>query len=1096
MQAGSSCNSISASARSGCWNLHARSRRSGPCRIMTGRSSCSSGRSASSPGGGTAATSPATTSLPARRTNRSCGSIASGAAKEDGICTAFSPEAVFSPLPAYAELHCLSNFTFLRGASHPEELVRRAAGLGYSALAVTDECSLAGAVRAHVAAKDVGLPLVIGSEIRLQDGPRLVLLATDREGYGNLSELITRGRRRTKKGSYSLCWDDLDGGLPGCLVLLVPDGKRDVEHARSIAERFAGRAWIAAELLQGPDDRARLAGLREQGKIYGLPLAAAGDVHMHVRSRRPLQDTLTAIRLRTPVHACGHALFPNAERHLRLRMRLAQIYPAELLAETVRIAERCRFSLEELRYEYPEELVPEGETPSSHLRMLTEEGLARRFPAGAPQKIRDLVERELSLIAGLRYEAFFLTVQDIVRYARSQGILCQGRGSAANSAVCYLLGITEVNPTKQELLFERFISKERNEPPDIDVDFEHQRREEVIQYVYRKYSRERAALAATLITYRPKSALRDAGKALGLDARRVDRIAKSIAWWDDRKELASRLRDAGFDPASPVMQRLTALACTLLGFPRHLSQHVGGFVISRGALAQLVPIENAAMPERSVIQWDKDDLENLGLLKVDVLALGMLSAIRRGLDFVNDLRGSAITMDSLLREEDPVVYEMMRHADTIGVFEIAIVRPGPIQGDMVHPYLRRRSGREPIDYPNDAVKKVLERTCGVPIFQEQVMQLAVVAADFTPGEADQLRRAMAAWSRKGGLEPFQKKLMEGMRKNGIPAEFAERIYRQILGFGEYGFPESHSVSFALLAYVSAWLKRHEPAAFLAALLNSQPMGFYTPSQLVQDARRHGVEVRPVDALASEWDCTLEAGTDALAVRLGFLLVQGLSKTGAERIVAARRDRLFDSVEDLARRAELNRHDLKCLAAAGAFEALSGHRRHAFWQVAGIETGAHILRDAPVAETPAILPRPTEGENLVADYASTGLTVGRHPLALLRAHLSRMRFANAGELKLLPGGTRARAAGIVTGRQRPSTASGTVFVTLEDETGYVNVIVWTHLIERQRRELLGARLMGVEGVLEREGEVMHLVARRLSDHSALLGKLDTASRDFH
>ena len=1068
---------------------------------------------------------------------------------------------MISPLPAYAELHCLSNFTFLRGASHPEELVKRAAGLGYSALAITDECSLAGVVRAHVAAKDAGLPLVIGSEIRLQDGPRLVLLATDREGYGNLADLITRGRRRTKKGSYSLDWSDLDGGLPGCLVLLtfphpcpLPEGEGEklIQHARGVAERFPGRGWIAAELLQGPDDRARLAGLRELGKACGLPLAAAGDVHMHVRSRKPLQDTLTAIRLGTPVHACGHALFPNAECHLRLRMRLAQIYPAELLAETVRIAERCRFSLDELRYEYPEELVPAGETPASWLRKLTGEGLQRRFPEGASQKIRDLVERELSLIAELRYEPFFLTVEDIVRYARSRGILCQGRGSAANSAVCYLLGITEVNPAKQELLFERFISKERNEPPDIDVDFEHQRREEVIQYIYRKYGRERAALAATLITYQPKSALRDAGKALGLDIRQVDRIAKSVAWWDDRKELAARLRDAGFDPASPVMRRLTALACALLGFPRHLSQHVGGFVISRGALAHLVPIENAAMPERSVIQWDKDDLENLGLLKVDVLALGMLSAIRRGLDFVNDLRGGAITMDGLLREEDPAVYEMMRHADTVGVFqiesraqmsmlprlkpkhfydlviEIAIVRPGPIQGDMVHPYLRRRSGREPIDYPNDAVRKVLERTCGVPIFQEQVMQLAVVAADFTPGEADQLRRAMAAWRRKGGLEPFQKKLMDGMRKNGIPAEFAERIYRQILGFGEYGFPESHSVSFALLAYVSAWLKRHEPAAFLAALLNSQPMGFYTPSQLVQDARRHGVEVRPVDVCSSEWDCTLETtpaaalppllveegknpsppckggvpvaqaegGVVQPAVRLGFRLVQGLSQAGAERIVAARRNSAFDNVENLARRAELNRHDLKCLAAAGAFEALSGHRRHAYWQVAGIETGAHLLRDAPVAETPAILPPPTEGENLVADYASTGLTLGRHPLALLRPHLSRLRFAAAEEIRLLPSGSPVRAAGIVTGRQRPGTASGTVFVTLEDETGCLNVIVWRDLTERQRRELLGARLMGVEGVLEREGEVMHLIARRLTDHSALLGELVTASRDFH
>jgi len=1048
-------------------------------------------------------------------------------AKADGICTAFSPEAVYSPLSAYAELHCLSNFTFLRGASHPEELVKRAAGLGYSALAITDECSLAGAVRAHVTAKEVGLPLVIGSEIRLQDGPRLVLLATDREGYGNLAALITLGRRRTKKGSYSLDWSDLDSGLPGCLVLLtfphpcpLPKGEGE-KHARSVAKRFAGRAWIAAELLQGPDDRARLAALRELGKAYGLPLVASGDVHMHLRSRRPLQDTLTAIRLRTAVQACGHALHPNAERHLRLRMRLAQIYPADLLAETVRVAERCRFSLEELRYEYPEELVPEGETPASWLRKLAEEGLQRRFPAGASQKIRDLMERELSLIAELRYEPFFLTVHDIVRYARSRGILCQGRGSAANSAVCYALGITEVNPVKQELLFERFISKERNEPPDIDVDFEHQRREEVIQYVYDKYGRERAALAATLITYQPKSALRDVGKALGLDALQVDRIAKSIAWWDDRRELVARLRDSGFDPGSPVMRRLVGLASALLGFPRHLSQHVGGFVISRGALARLVPIENAAMPERSVIQWDKDDLENLGLLKVDVLALGMLSAIRRALDFVNEMRSSTITMDSLLREEDPAVYEMMRHADTIGVFqiesraqmsmlprlkpehfydlviEIAIVRPGPIQGDMVHPYLRRRAGTDPIDYPNEAVRRVLERTCGVPIFQEQVMQLAVVAAGFTPGEADQLRRAMAAWRRKGGLEPFRKKLMDGMRKNGIPAEFAERIYRQILGFGEYGFPESHSVSFALLAYVSAWLKRHEPAAFLAALLNSQPMGFYTPSQLVQDARRHGVEVRPVNALASEWDCTLETSADANpAVRLGFLLVQGLSQAGAERIVGARRERLFDSVRDLARRAELNRHDLKCLAAAGAFEPLSGHRRHAFWQVAGIETGAHILRDAPVAETPAVFPPPTEGENLVSDYASTGLTQGRHPLALLRAHLARLRFATADELKLLPGGTPARAAGIVTGRQRPSTASGTVFVTLEDETGYVNVIVWRDLTERQRRELLGARLMGVEGVLEREGEVMHLIAKRLTDHSALLGKLATPSRDFH
>jgi len=1027
---------------------------------------------------------------------------------------------MYSPLPAYAELHCLSNFTFLRGASHPEDLVSRAAALGYTALALTDECSFAGAVRAHVAAKSIGLPLIIGSEMQLRDGPKLVALATDREGYGQLSSLITRGRIGSKKGSYSLSRADLDD-LSRCLALLIPDGRRDAEHARFVAGRFPGRAWIAAELLCGPDDRSRLAALRDLGKSAGLPLVAAGDVHMHLRSRRALQDTLTAIRLRMPVRACGHALHPNAERHLRLRMRLAQLYPPELLAESVKLAERCSFSLDELRYEYPEELVPRGETPASWLRKLTEEGLQKRFPGSISQKTRDLVERELALIAELRYEPFFLTVHDVVAFARGRGILCQGRGSAANSAVCYALGVTEVNPAKQELLFERFLSRERNEPPDIDVDFEHQRREEVIQYIYGKYGRDRAALAATLITYRPKSALRDAGKALNLDPRQVDAIAKSIAWWDDRRELAARLREAGFNPMSPVMRRLMALAHALLGFPRHLSQHVGGFVISRGPLAQLVPIENAAMPERSVIQWDKDDLESLGLLKVDVLALGMLSAIRRALGFVNGLRRNAISMDSLLLEEDPAVYEMIRHADTIGVFqiesraqmsmlprlgpkhfydlviEIAIVRPGPIQGDMVHPYLRRREGKEPVDYPNDAVKKVLERTLGVPIFQEQVMQLAVVAADFTPGEADQLRRAMAAWKRKGGLEPFQKKLIEGMRRNGIPEEFADRIYRQILGFGEYGFPESHSVSFALLAYVSAWLKRHEPAAFLAALLNSQPMGFYTPSQLVQDARRHGVEVLPVDVTASEWECAIEPlPSSRPAVRLGFLMVQGLAEAAAKRIVEARARGPLESMDELAHRAALERRDLRCLAAAGALAPLAGHRREAHWSVAGVDTGRHILAGAPVAEARPELAPPTEGESLLADYASTGLTLGRHPLALLRARLARMRFATAEELKRLPSGAHARAAGIVTGRQRPGTASGTVFVTLEDETGYVNVIVWPRLVEAQRRELLASMLMGVEGTLEREGEVMHLVAKRLSDHSELIGSLQVDSRDFH
>jgi error-prone DNA polymerase len=1025
-----------------------------------------------------------------------------------------------SVLPAYAELHCLSNFSFLRGASHPEELVTRAHQLGYSALALTDECSFAGVVRAHAAAKECGLPLILGSEIRLDYGPQLVLLATGREGYGNLSELITRGRRRGVKGRYILETKDLDQGLPGCLALLVPGAVPDISQARWLAERFAGRAWIAVELLCGPDDRARLAALRELGAVSGLPLAAAGDVHMHVRSRRRLQDTLTAIRLAKPLALCGHALYPNAERHLRLRLRLANLYPRELLAETVRIAARCTFSLASLRYEYPEEIVPPGVTPSGHLRTLTAAGLARRFPAGVPDKVQALVEHELALIAELGYEPYFLTVHDIVSFARARNILCQGRGSAANSAVCYALAITEVDPGRMSMLFERFISRERNEPPDIDVDFEHQRREEVIQYIYAKYGRERAALAATVIRYRPKSAIRDCGKALGLELAQVERLAKSLSWWDRRQNLPERLCEAGFDPASPTIARLLALVDALIGFPRHLSQHVGGFVIARGPLSRLVPIENAAMIDRSVIQWDKDDLDALGLLKVDVLALGMLSAIKRALALIGQQQGAAFAMSNV-PAEDAEVYAMIQQADTVGVFqiesraqmsmlprlkpenfydlviEVAIVRPGPIQGGMVHPYLRRRQKLDPVSYPSEAVRGVLERTLGIPIFQEQVMQLAVVAAGFTPGEADRLRRSMAAWKKKGGMEHFEQRLIDGMLARGYAREFAERIFQQILGFGEYGFPESHSASFALLVYVSAWLKRHHPAAFLAALLNSQPMGFYAPAQLVQDARRHDVGVRPVDVLASDWECTLESKADgAPAVRLGFLMVKGLSEAGAARIVRARAQGGFASVEELMRRAQLDKHELKCLAASNALVRIAGHRRLAYWQVAGVDTARHLLSDATIHETAPQLAAPSEGDGLVADYASLGLTLGRHPLALLRARLKRMRLATAREVRESAHGSAVRAAGIVIGRQRPDTTSGVVFVTLEDETGCVNVIVWRDLGERQRRELLSAQLMAVYGSVERVGAVVHVIARRLADHSELLGRLGTKSRDFH
>ncbi|HET7199124.1 MAG TPA: error-prone DNA polymerase, partial [Burkholderiales bacterium] len=811
-------------------------------------------------------------------------------------------------LPDYAELHCLSNFSFLRGASHPEELVERAKALGYRALAITDECSFAGAVRAHLAAKQAGLQLVLGTEITLDDGVKLVLLATGRASYGALCSLITTGRRRGRKGAYTLMRPDVEA-LAGRGVLVVWVPGEDLSAAGWLAGRFAGAAWIAAELHCGPDDHAKLDSLKRLSRETGLPLVAAGDVHMHLRSRRPLQDVLTAVRLKRTVAACGQALFPNAERSLRLRMRLAQLYPAPLLAESVAIAARCRFSLEELRYEYPEELVPAGHTPDSWLRRLAGEGLARRFPGGAPERVKALAEHELALIAELAYAPFFLTVHDLVDYARRQGILCQGRGSAANSVVCYALGITEVDPARMSTLFERFLSRERNEPPDIDVDFEHERREEVIQYVYRKYGRDRAAIAATVICYRAKSAVRDVGRALGVPAEELDATAKGFAFWDRR-----------LPPASQWLE----LAQMLRGFPRHLSQHTGGFVISRGPLRELVPIENAAMPERTVIQWDKDDLEALGLLKVDVLALGMLTAIRKALQMLGT------SMDQV-PAEDPAVYEMIRKADTMGVFqiesraqmsmlprlapacyydlviEVAIVRPGPIQGGMVHPYLRRRRGEEPVSYPSDAVRQVLERTLGVPIFQEQVMQLAMVAAGFSPGEADRLRRSMAAWKKRGGLEHFEEKLKRGMQANGYSAAFADSIYRQILGFGEYGFPESHSASFALLVYVSSWLKRHHPAAFCAALLNSQPMGFYAPAQLVQDARRHGVEVRPPDVNASEWDCTLEDG----ALRLGLRMVRGLAEAAGKRIASLRP---HEDVDALSRRAQLNRKDLRLLAA--------------------------------------------------------------------------------------------------------------------------------------------------------------------------------------
>jgi len=1024
--------------------------------------------------------------------------------------------------PRYAELHAVSNFTFLRGASHPEELVERADALGYTALALTDECSVAGAVRAHGAARGRDLKFIVGAEFRLTDGPALVALAASRRGYARLCRLITRGRRNAEKGAYRLQREDLEDGLPDCLVLWLPG--RDLggsRHGDWFAGLFPGRCWIAAELAADGLDRPRLDGLGRLARRTGLPLVAAGDVHMHRRGRRALQDTLTAIRLKVPVAEAGFALHPNGERHLRSRSRLGEFYPPALLSETIAVAERIDFSLDELAYEYPRELVPAGHTAASWLAHLTEEGMTRRWPHGAPRKVRDLVQHELALIADLAYEPYFLTVHDIVAWARSRGILCQGRGSAANSAVCFCLGITEVDPERMSTLVERFISKERDEPPDIDVDFEHERREEVIQYIYAKYGREHAALAATVITYRPRSAMRDVGKALGLSSLQTDRLARAMQWWDGSHVDPERVREAGLDPDSPVMRRLLALVRELIGFPRHLSQHVGGFVISDGPLEELVPVENAAMEGRTVIQWEKDDLEELGLLKVDVLGLGMLTAIRRCFDLVCDFDGRELDLAGV-PAEDPAVYDMISAADTMGVFqiesraqmamlprlrprcyydlviEVAIIRPGPIQGDMVHPYLRRRSGEESVSYPSEEVRGVLERTLGVPIFQEQVMELAVVAAGFTPGEADRLRRAMAAWKRRGGLGPFEDKLKAGMRERGYGEQFAEQIFNQIQGFGEYGFPESHSASFALLVYVSAWLKCHEPAAFLCALLNSQPMGFYAPSQLVQDAVRHGVEVRPVDVNASREESSLERRDDGTAaVRLGFDRVKGLAAAAAESLVAARESGgRFGSVQDLAERAGLDRAALSALAAAGALAALAGHRFRARWDVAGVEAPEGLFRSMTRYEALPLLARPAEGQDVRADYESLGLTLGRHPMALLRQRFRRRRYIAAEELPAAGHGTRVRVAGLVVTRQRPGSASGVTFVTLEDETGQINLVVWKATAEAQRRALLSARLMGVEGEVQIEGEVIHVIARRLTEHNGLLGSLAVRSRDFH
>jgi error-prone DNA polymerase len=1107
-------------------------------------------------------------------------------------------------MTAYAELQVTTNFSFLHGGSHPEELVLQASALGLSAVAVTDRNTLAGVVRAHIQAKEVGIKLLVGARLDLSCGNSLLCFPIDRAAYGRLSRLLSLGRRRAVKGECILHASDLEEYAEGQIVIALPlalgRGERgegedlgadsaadnhsklsrpspsppapspqgEGEFLAHIARLFPGRAYLGAQCLYRGDDDARLAARARLSAEHGLPLVATNDVHYHVPERRPLQDVLTCIREHVTLDEAGFRLFANAERHLKSPAEMARLFAnhSEAVTRTAEIAARIRFSLDELRYEYPVEPVPEGRTGQQELERLAWIGAAERYPHGVPEKVKALVAHELALIAQLDYAPYFLTVYDIVREAKSRGILCQGRGSAANSAVCYVLGITAVDPGRVDLLFERFVSAERKEPPDIDVDFEHERREEIIQYIYEKYGRDRAGLAATVICYRGRSAIREVGKALGLSLDTVDQLAKNIWGWGEediplalpagRSEqvqstslddpsagegLGRGGRGEGEDldvesdadddsdlsthsPSPPApsprgegerMRRAMALAKELHGFPRHLSQHVGGFVITKSRLDEVVPIENAAMENRTVVEWDKDDLDALGILKIDVLGLGMLTCIRKGFELLSTHYGKHHTLASV-PAEDPAVYDMLCKADSIGVFqvesraqmsmlprlaprkfydlviEVAIVRPGPIQGDMVHPYLRRREGKETVSYPSKVLEDVLSKTLGVPLFQEQAMKIAIVAAGFTPSESDKLRRAMATFKRSGTIGYFRDKMIAGMLERGYERDFAERCFQQIEGFAEYGFPESHAASFALLVYVSAWMKCHYPDVFAAALLNSQPMGFYAPAQIVRDARDHGVEVRPVDVNSSDWDNTLEPGTHGMALRLGFRQVRGLGEEPLKQLVAARGNG-FPDPRTVWRRTGLSPRILERLAEADAFASMGLKRREALWAArilgpAPLPLFAAAQEDEQANDPAATLPAMTLGEEIVEDYTAIHLSLRAHPLELLRQHLETQRVTPNAALSTIANDRRVTVAGLVIVRQRPGTAKGVIFMTLEDEAAICNVIVWPHVFERYRPIVMGARLILVKGKLQREGIVTHIVADKLYDISPLLDTL--------
>lgn len=1030
----------------------------------------------------------------------------------------------------YTELQVTSNFSFLRGASHPEEMVMQAAAFGYREIAITDQNSLAGIVRAHVAAKANNVRLLPGCHLVLSDGPDLLAYPTNTEGYSQLSGLLTRGNLRAEKGECHLLKSDVYEMLRDTrMIMLSPTSLNDLyefdpsftRQMEEYREAFGTRLYVAATRTYHGDDAKRLYRLSQLSARYNIPVVATNDVHYHHPQRRELQDVLTCIREKCTIHTAGFRLHPNAERYLKTQQemnRLFQQYP-DAIRRTQEISEACQFSLDSLHYEYPEELTSDGRTPQEELAYQAWQGARKIFGDSLPDKITTAINYELGFIEKMNYASYFLTVYDIVRFARQQGILCQGRGSAANSTVCYCLGITAVNPVKFDLLFERFISAARNEPPDIDVDFEHERREEVIQYIYQKYGRDRAAIVATVTQQHHKGATRDVAKAMGLSVDTINRLSQSVWHFSPEEFEEKRIREQGMDPADPHLRKVLELTQQFMGFPRQLGQHTGGFVITRGKLSDLCPILNARMEDRTCIEWNKDDIDALGFLKIDVLALGMLTCIRKAFDVIKQHYGLEYTLASI-PEDDPGVYEMICHADTIGVFqiesraqqsmlprlkprcfydlviEVAIVRPGPIQGDMVHPYLRRRNGEEPVTYPSPELKEILGRTLGVPLFQEQAMKIAIVAAGFTPAEADELRRSMATFKAKGMVSKFHEKLVDGMTKRGYTKEYAQRVFKQLEGFGSYGFPESHAASFALLVYVSAWIKFHYPDAFACALLNSMPMGFYQPAQIVGDAKNHGVEVRPVDVNHSSWDNTLEEKSgNYCALRLGFRQVKGLQEDELHHLIA-NRGTGFTSIQSLLEKG-LSLAVLERLADADAFRSLGLDRRQALWEIASLKDHPIALYSGQTASDPKekniVLPTMQPSEHVVHDYASTSLSLKAHPVSFVRDKLQLLHIITTRQLGEGRDGDMVKVSGLVLVRQRPGTASGICFMTIEDETGFANLMIFEKLFEEYRKEILQSKLIMVEGRLQREGEVIHVIVKRCHNLSKLLRHL-TAAKD--